>query len=391
MTRRAAGPLLLVVGLCALLVAVTIGVGSSTSGDDRDPSSLAAGRSGTLALYTWLGRLGFDVHRVDGTLDLGGSDVLVCDDPLAPFTGSEADTVASFLDGGGDVVLAGSSPDLFGPLLTRYGIAVDGATGSRDATPAQPFSTSGAVRDVPVRPPQGSAADSLFGDAVTLHGARATPLLDAGGAVAIGMSAGAGHLWMLGSTYPLSNDGLRRGDSAPLVLALLERARGGRIAFDEVHHFGSSQQGGLGTVITGSLALAALLAVAVVLAAMISGGRRLGRPLPARDPTRVPSAAEQIASVGHLYSRSRRRGAVAERYAEELKRRVGTATGADPHLDDAAFTAAVSTYGAERADVTARVLAEARALAAAAPSESQLVALARRVDACERDWAAPAR
>ncbi len=55
----------------------------------------------------------------------------------------------------------------------------------------------------------------------------------------------------------------------------------------------------------------------------------------------VPSATAYVTAMGQLFARSRQRGPIAARYADELKRRIGGATGVDWHLDDATFCAAI--------------------------------------------------
>jgi hypothetical protein len=90
--------------------------------------------------------------------------------------------------------------------------------------------------------------------------------------------------------------------------------------------------------------------------------------------------------MGQLFSRSRQRGPIAARYADELKRRIGSATGVDWHLDDAAFSAAIALSGDRGAPALTALLAHARSLASGRSDESELLRLARDVDACERAW-----
>ncbi|HEX6493517.1 MAG TPA: hypothetical protein VF112_08380, partial [Candidatus Dormibacteraeota bacterium] len=175
----------------------------------------------------------------------------------------------------------------------------------------------------------------------------------------------------------------RHGDADGLVLALLERSRGGRVGFDEVHH-GEGSSGGAGAVLAGPVGAAGVLAALVVLALLGVNGRRLGRPVPAGDPARVPSAHEFVAAMARLHERSSRLGGVAERYAAELKERVGAAAGVEPGLDDDAFVDRLRGFGDARADAVAAALARARTLAAGRPGDDALLALAREVDAAER-------
>ena len=100
----------------------------------------------------------------------------------------------------------------------------------------------------------------------------------------------------------------------------------------------------------------------------------------------VPSATAYVTAMGQLFSRSRQRGPIAARYADELKRKIGSATGVDWHLDDASFCAAISPTRDQSAQALAALLAHARSLASGRPEESELLRLARDVDACERQW-----
>jgi hypothetical protein len=170
----------------------------------------------------------------------------------------------------------------------------------------------------------------------------------------------------------------------------LERSRGGRIAFDEVHHGETQRATGAGAIFQGPLLASVGLGAATVLLFLALSGRRIGRAVPAEDPSRVPTAADFVAAVGQLFERSRRRGAVARRYAEELKERVGAGTGIDRRLDDGEFVSALRGFGEVEAEAVRDVLQRARQLEAGAPSDADLLALARRVDAVERRWTAGA-
>ncbi|MGA2282259.1 MAG: DUF4350 domain-containing protein [Candidatus Dormibacteria bacterium] len=391
MRRTTATPIAILVAVLALLVVAVIVAGPAASGD-QDPSSTASGRAGTLALYDWVQAVGDSVHRIDSEFDLGGTDVLISAGPLDEFAYTAGDDAAltRFLEGGGEVILAIGSgisdPTAVEAVLQPLGIGAE-ASNLASASPSQPFPGSSGVSSVPLVAPGASAVGSVWtfsggdGSLVPLLGAAQAPVVAA-------VRVGAGRLDLLGSEYPLSNDGLRRGDSAAFVLGLLQGARGQRVGFDEVHHLGpaGADDQGLTAVFEGPLLAAALLAVVVALLYLLTSGRRLGRPLPRRDPARVPSVLEHIEAVGHLLSRSRERGAVAGRYAEELKLRVGRATGVAPHLPDPDFVAALGGFGEERARAAGALLDQARRLAAGQPGEAELLGLARRVDALEAEW-----
>jgi hypothetical protein len=367
--------------LAALAVLVSLAL-AGTGGDDNDPSSRSAGRAGTLALYTWLGsgELGLDVHRVTGGFDLGGSDVLVVAEPAVAFSDADLATVTGFLHGGGELILAVDGPALpvAQSLLDRLGIQPAGPAAAGDAVPVQPVDPGGRVQRVAV-------PDSVGFETP----ARTVPLLQRDGrAVLVGAAVGSGTAYVLGSAYPLSNVGLepRHGDAGRMFLALLERSRGGRVAFDEVHH-GEGPQGGAWAALSGPVGAAALVAGLVVLALLAVNGLRLGRPVPAGDPARVPSAGEFVTAMAGLYARSARLGGVADRYATELKERVGAAAGIDAALDDAAFVDRLRGHGESRAEPVAAALAHARRLGEGRPGDADLLELAREVDDVERAWA----
>ena len=369
----------LTVLLAALvIIGVLAALAITPPSDDADPSSRSAGKRGTLALYTWLGELGLNVSRVSGTFALASVDVLVEYEPTDDFSTTELTSITSFVRGGGDVIIAiDRTPHQALPLLQRLSVQVGAGVPAGTASPAQPFVPADDVQSVPM------GAGVSFAQAQPL-----VPLLLQERAVVAGaVRQGSGRAYVLGNAQPLSNDGLRRGDSAYLFLGLLSRARGGHIAFDEFHHGESDMAAGAAGIFDGPLGVAAILAVALVLVTLAITGRRVGRPMPATDTALVPSATTYVSAMGDLFARSRQRGMIAARYADELKRVVGEATGVAAGLDDAAFVAALAAAGSERSADVAALLGRARALAAAHPDERALLRLARDVAVAEQEWA----
>jgi hypothetical protein len=368
--------LVLIAGICVLaIIAIAAAVPPN---DQTNPSSRSAGTLGTLAMYTWFSRLGLDVNRISGTFTLQNSDVVFCYDPTDPLTSSDVKATMSFLRSGGDLVLAISPGSLASaaPLLGNLGVDPAPAARAGTATVAQPFDSTGRVANVPV------GAGLTFTDHEPI-----VPMLVENGEVVAGMvRVGSGRVYVLGDTQPLSNDGLRRGDSGFLALSLLQRARGGRISFDEYHHGERNATSGAGAIFDGPVGLAAALTGVVVLLAIALNGRRLGKPASDGGSAAVPSASAYVSAMGQLFARSRQRGPIAARYADELKHRIGSATGVDWHLDDEAFCASVAARGDPGAPGLAALLTHARALAAGQPEESELLRLARDVDVCERHW-----
>jgi len=382
--RRTVTPYVL--AATALIVALILLVlGTAPPAQNNDPSSRVAGKAGTLALYRWLGDLGFNVHRIGGTFDTSATDVLLIVDPRSTLSDSDAEAVMTSLAKGTDLILALSpeSQDQAAALLVRLRIGLTTARTAGTSVPAQPIDAGSRVHSVPMT--AGSAIDPA---------PYLTPLLTQAGALT-GVAeqvSGAGRAYVLASAFPLSNDGLRAADSSTLVLSMLERARGGAIGFDEYHHgeitVGTS---GAAAVFESPLGLALLLGVIAALVFLALSGRRLGPPLPAGDAALVPTTASYIDAMAGLYERSRDRGAVASRYAEELKQRLAAGAAGDlgPHGDEA-FVAGLEAARPELAVDAAAVLRRARDLAAATPDATALLALARDVDDLERRWAQPA-
>jgi hypothetical protein len=347
-----------------------------------------------------LGDLGLDVHRITGDFDLTTSDVVVMQEPIATLTDSDVQSLDAFMRGGGEVIVAvgaAGGGDVVTPFLDHLGVFPVGAVTGGSATGLAPVNPSVPVGSVDVGPV-----------AVDLGTRGGTALLGLDRSVVMReITTGSGRALVLGSDYPMSNEGLRvtrpddhgqlqptGSDASSLVLAMLGQARPQtgpplRVGFDEFHH-GEGAHGGLGAIFYGPLGLAVVLAAGGVLALIAGSGRRLGRPIPAGDPARVPTAAQYVDAMAHLFARSAQRGAVADRFAQELKDRVGAAAGIDPHIDDAAFVAALSGYGAGRQDEVGGTLWRARTLAVGAPTEAQLMTLVQEIDGVEAHWAAGA-
>jgi hypothetical protein len=370
-----------------ILALILLVLGTAPPSQNDDPSSHVAGRAGTLALYTWLGNLGlgFNVHRISGSFDTTGSDTLFIVDPRTPLSDADAEAVMQSLAGGANLILAVSpeSQAQAGVLLARLRVGLTDGRPAGTSAPAQPIDAGGRVHSVP------TAAGAAIEAAPYL-----TPLLSQGGVLTAVAEqvAGAGRAYVLASAFPLSNDGLRDADSSTLVLSFLERARGGSIGFDEYHHGEiASAAGGAAAIFSSPLGLSLLLAVLTVVVFLAWSGRRLGRPLPAGDTALVPTTASYIDAMAGLYSRSNDRGAVASRYAEELRRRLAAGPAGDLGAGgDEAFAAALHTARPELAGDAATVLRRARELAVARPDAAALLALARDVDDLERRWAQPA-
>lgn len=377
--RRSLTPYLLTAGaLVVALILLVLGTAPPSSNDN--PSSRASGRAGTLALYDWLTALGFNTHRITGQFALDATDVLVIDDPTTQLTEADAARVIHLLAGGGDVVLAvpPGAITAASPLLAALHLSLDIVRVQGESVPAQPFDAGNRVHRVPMDA-GGGIDPAPFVVPLLVQGTTITAAAE--------QVRGAGRVYVLASAFPLSNDGLRDEDSSMLVLSLLERARGGAIAFDEYHHGEQDTvSDGASAIFSSPLGVALALVILAVVTYLAVSGRRIGRPVSTADAGLVPTTASYVSAMAGLYARSGSRGAVAARYADELKQRIGAGLGIDPGCPDDAVIAAVSANRPEHEAEVRALLDRARRLAAAKPDAAALLALARDVDDLERRW-----
>lgn len=349
---------------------------SSASANQTDPGSTANDQAGTLALYTWLDELGMSTSRIENTFDLGNIDTLVIAEPTISFTTPEIAAVNTFLRRGGNVIVADDQGNSV-PLLQNFSVTLS------------PDYLDGTAHNVGAIGSQGDVHNVPVSDAGTVSGPRSTNLLTLDGqVVAAQFSVGSGHLNVVASEFPLSNEGLRQQDSATFVLALLEGSRGPRVGFDEFHHGASGSTSflgpGLGNVFSGPLGLATLLGIVFAIFALTVNGRRLGKPVKSGDAAKVPSAVDRIADLTELFERSGDRGPIVARYVEELKQRVAECTGVSAIVSDDDFLASLT---AGPIDKTRAVVTEGRRLEQSHPTSAVMVKYAEDVVALEASWA----
>ncbi len=329
---------ILLVGALFLALAAFLTLLPADGGEDRGATSHSSGPGGALALYRWLGELGYDVGRLeyrDFALD-PGADLLFVLAPADSYTPAEADAVLAWVESGGTLILADDRR--FGgaaPLLRGLGVSL---TAAPDAILRAALSQPAAPADT-ISAQTGVTLGGLPADAAPIAGAEGAPVL-------AGVQRGAGYIYLSAALSPFSNAGLADAGSAALVLSLLRRAPpGGRLIFDEYHH-GFVREPSLGGLLLGSPWGWALLYAGLVGAAyVVLSGRRFGRPAPLREETARRSSAEYLESMAGLLRRGRKGGYLLAHYRTTLKRRLARPYGVSPALDDEAFVAALSAAG----------------------------------------------
>ena len=243
--------LTLIAALCILAV---IAISSAIPPNDQaNPSSRSAGSLGTLALYTWFSDLGLDVGRISGSFDLTASDVVFCYDPTVALTTSDVGARDDVSALAAATWFWWSHPTASPPRLRCSARSRSIHPQRREAASRQSRSRSTApIASIRSR----SRAGLTFSDQAPLVPCSSSTNSVVAGMVRVGTPAAR---IVLGDTAPLSNDGLRHGDSSFLALSLLQRARGGRISFDEYHHGEGTSTDGAGAIFDGPVGLAALL------------------------------------------------------------------------------------------------------------------------------------
>lgn len=339
----------LIVGLFAGLIWLT-GLAGVEETPESAGSSLSAGRRGTLALYRWLGRSGFDVRRVQGGEQFPpDADTLFMVDPNSDFPEGQAGSVREWVERGNTLVLAVSrragepSTDLLGthPMLRELGIGLAVSTRyTNTVAPAQPFFNNPPVRQVTM---PGAYHLELPTDATVLASTRDD---DGNRLPMVAMlRVGEGQVFVFSSDYALSNDGIRDLDNGDFVYNIVQMAGGKRVAFDEAHH-GLSVDGDLLALLTGNPWGWALIYGALLLGIYFWwSARRLGPPLPVPTPDRRRPTSDYVTSVASLFRRARKPGYAAERYLRFFKRTLSRHAELDPYLTDSRFVQALQERG----------------------------------------------
>lgn len=331
--------LLIIAGLfLALILFVALGPGRrQQSSAPATPTTHSSAPEGALALYNWSRAMAYDGRRLEyRPFALDEQDAaLVILDPSEPIDRGEARRTLRWVEGGGTLILADDSPIVFGAPNALFdelkvGLGVYSTTTTIErAAPAQPALD---------QPPTGQALVRTGRQLLPRRDDYVKLLGPADAVVVAGIKHGRGYVYLSASAYPFTNEGLRDGENAALVLNMLRRVPpGGRIQFDEYHH-GFFTPPSTGSVILSSpLGWAAAYAVAAIALYLIVSGRRFGRPIPLKEEVARRSSAEYVESMADLFQRSGKRGYILRHYHAAFKRRLARPYGINPQLDDAAF------------------------------------------------------
>jgi hypothetical protein len=328
-----------------------VGLQGTADTPESAGSSQSAGRRGTLALYRWLERSGFDVSRVVGGEQFPpGVDTLIMVNPNDDFPQGQAGSVRRWVEEGHTLILAmgsrnGDLSTIIGgrhPMLRELGINLDFSPGYSSTVPlSQPLFSRPTVSRV--RMPGVFKLELPVRDTVVLasssneDGSRAH--------LAAMLKLGEGRVFVLASDYPLNNEGLREEDNGAFIYNMAQMAGGRRVAFDEAHH-GQSVGGDLVALFTNNPWGWALIYGALLTGVYVFwSARRLGPPLPVRSPDQRRPTSDYVTSVAGLFRRARKPGYAAEHYLQFFKRTLSRHAALDPTLTDSRFVQSLSERG----------------------------------------------
>lgn len=337
-------------GLFAVLIWL-VGVQGVEETPERVGSSHSAGPRGTLALYRWLERSGFDVQRTEkGDRFPPEADTLIMVNPNNDFPAGQAGTVRRWVEEGNTLILAlgGNLSDAsvgFGnahPMLRELGFDVTYAYAFTDTVPlSQPLFSRPPVAQVGMP----GVVSLLLPLTSTVPLATSTDNTGDRLELASMLRVGDGRVFVLSTQFPLSNEGIREPGNGAFVYNMLQMSGGTRVAFDEAHH-GVSNGGDLVALLTSTPWGQALIYGAALAAIyFIWSARRLGPPLPVQMPDQRRPTSEYVTSVARLFRRARKPGYAAERYLRFFKRTLSRHAELDPYLTDANFVSSLSERG----------------------------------------------
>jgi hypothetical protein len=371
---------LILAGLYVALAAfIALGPGRSVSDPSAGShSSHSSGPDGALALYRWLGSMGYEVERLQYQefTPLPAADLLIVLGPSERFAREEAEAVAAWVADGGALLVAEERAGAFGdaaPLLDAFELEVAPAPGGAGPIAAAPVLQPALSAPLALRLRAETAAilRSQRADLAPLAGTTEAP-------VVAGLQVGEGYVYASSAAHLFSNAGLGAADNAALVLNILRRVPpGGRIVFDEVHH-GFVSQPSLRALLLGTPWGWAILYAAATLAGYLAlTGRRFGRPVPLKAEAQRRSSAEYLESMAGLLRRAGKLDYAQAHFRASFKRRLARAHGLNPQLEDPAFVESLAETNPGLARPAQEILAR---LAGPIGSEADLLRVVAAAD-----------
>lgn len=301
-------------------------------------SSHSAQSDGTLAMYLWLGQLGYHVERIENTaFQIGDSTrLLMILGPSESIESNEAEYILQWVGRGNTLVLADRAGFLDNGLLDKLKVTFDSLK-----DPATRLTMSQPLTDAPIGDLQSDAYNALkFNDAnfVTYAHVQGKPVLAR-------FAYGSGTIWLSSSPALFTNDNLRADANAKFAAALVANLpRTSSIAFDE-YHLGLKPEATstfMDVLYDRPWGWGVLFTIVLLFAYLAINGQRLGRVLPVPQTLARRSPSEYVTSMANLFRRANKRGMVLQHFRHSLKRRLGRPYHLNPELSDERFVELLS-------------------------------------------------
>lgn len=374
-----------------------------------DWSTYRSGGQGTLALYRTLGRLGYDVRRLEAPLTQIPDDCALLW-LLYPTDGLAYDELVALRDwvaGGGRLVCSWDAIVHIG-LFQRWMIP-----GQEEQSPfpelmkLQPeLSLSAGLPTVPALAADGvgravvpTNREGIFEGVSILWSPTGRGLASSEGWTALARvngsplvaarRVGSGVVVFLGDPEMLGNAAIGRVDNAVLASNMAWLAGGPSYFAEYQHGFTDRPLSVVGLIRSSPLAVAAYSIVAGLALGLLAVGIRLGRPLPPYDPPRR-SSLEFVGALAMIYRRAQARDvALSALYAAAIRRLAGQARTRETadHSQLARFSA--HRVGMDAESVRSVLDSAATILKRGCENDTELATLARGLASITRpraDW-----
>jgi hypothetical protein len=330
-------------GLILILITITSVIQQTEKKAPIPYTSTSTNPDGTRALYLWMDELDFDVSNTVASFfsipENTSTTILL--EPNTGITSQEWDTIDTWVQAGGTLLLAGNGFFMrFALQHYEFNLALSEGK-SMQITPQAAFLTSPPiVQSITI--PNTAYLEMERTDYVVLFADRSFPVI-------VTFKQGQGRIILSSTSYPFSNAGLKEAGNPAMVLNLVTAAQGpGNIWFEEWHHGfrgGDGTPGGLKDWILDTPAGNAMLyAVLVIFVAIFLHGRHFGKPIPLPSKTARPAPLEYITAIANLNRRAGHQSAILEQYHQSLKRSLGTRYRINPTLPDEVFLEQLSKH-----------------------------------------------
>lgn len=350
--------------LCVCVVLVACGLvyleerQAGEKGTGR-PTTYSNGSLGYRALFLWLKALGLPVKRWESPFGALSSEVavlVVLQPELGPDPG-ELRRLEQWVEKGG-TLLVSSVPA--GPFMAHFGLEgkmsperlQGGGQGRRVRGRPGPY-LSGEHRVVR-KVPQGLT--SLRPEAIAHAG-------DAGGGLVVVVKKGRGQVIGFADPLLFTNQALREGDHAHMILdLLLSHPEKGFVAVDEYHHGYGRATTVLGHVAQSRAFPLLLQGVVIFLFFWAYAGRRFGPPRPVRQ-AEARASMDYVRAMARLFQRGQKRAFALEGSIRRTKEEaVRLLVDRDPSLEKALLSARRYLKGQDLALTDEELMRQARGL-----------------------------